>query len=50
MKRANRVDESNINGLYQKILFMTNWGILGLKVEHPHKSGLASRFALNFAE
>ena len=33
------VDESNNNGLYQKILLWTNWGILGSKMAHPHNSG-----------
>ena len=33
------VDESNNNGLYQKILLWTNWGILDPKMAHPHNSG-----------
>ena len=37
------VDESHNNGLYQKILLWTNWGILGQKLAHPHISGSTLR-------
>ena len=43
------VDESNDNGLYQKILLRTNWGIFGPKMAHPHNSGPTVRIFLNFA-
>ena len=44
MKRANRVDESNSNGFYQKKIVDDKWAILGQKMAHPHNSGLAVRF------
>ena len=44
------VDESNNNGLYQKILLWTNWGILGSKMAHPHNSGPTVRIFKNFVQ
>ena len=39
-EKHQQVDESNNNGLFQKKLIRTNWGILGPKMAHPHNSGL----------
>ena len=39
LKRANMVDESNNNGLYQKKFVEEKWAVLGPKMTHPHKSG-----------
>ena len=41
-------NESNNNGLYQKKFVQEKWAILGLKVPHPHNSGLALRMFKKF--
>ena len=38
------VDESNINGFYQKKFVQGKLAILGPKMSHSHNSGLALRF------
>ena len=48
MKGANKEDESNNNGLYQKKFVQNKWANLGLKMAHPHKSGSALRIFLRF--
>ena len=48
MKGANKEDESNNNGLYQKKFVRNKWANLGLKMAHPHKSGSALRIFLRF--
>ena len=48
LKRANMVDESNNNGLYQKKFVEEKWAVLGPKMTHPHNSGYALRIFLKF--
>ena len=48
MKRANRQMKVIIMVCTKKILFRTNWAILGPKMAHPHNSGLALRIFLKF--
>ena len=43
---ANRVDESNNNGLYQKSFGQNKWAILGPEMAHPHHSGSTLRIFL----
>ena len=48
MKRDQYADKSNNNDLYQKSFVQDKWAILGLKMAHPHNSGLALRIFLKF--